>query len=759
MFGQSAAHPVKADLPPKNEIWTAAVSEESNGTVRHLRGVAEIKTSEMVISADEVDYDSDTNWAYARGHVHLEHFATGDKINADRAEYNLKTEEGKFYNINGTSPAKVMTNPGVLTTTNPFYFQALWADRIKDRYILHKGFVTDCKLPKPWWVFQAPVFDIIPGDRAIIRHAVFRLQRAPILYLPFFYRPLGKNPRQSGFLTPNIGHSSRFGYMYGFGYYWAMSRSYDMTARVQYFTQRGPALTYDFRGKPNSVTDFNFRLYGVNDRGLPQGATVQKQGGLEFELTGTTEFMGFHGRLDYNYLSSYLFRQAFSYAFSTTISNQVESIAFLQRRYKLDAYTLTIAGDRNQLYESVTPVGQPQNEVILQNLPTFEFSGRDREVARGPLPLSFSFESSAAFLSRQEPVSSTAALFRSGTFSRLDVKPHVSSHFSFKGFSLDPSATFGGTEYGNSYSPVSAPCGTVGSCTGDITLANASIFRKYADFTVDLRFPSLERVFAPPAWLHLGAKVKHVIEARATYEKVAGVDEFSRIIRFDETDILSNTNQLALSLTNRLYRKDKSGNVSEFLTWRLVQARYFDPTFGGVLIAGQKNLLLATEQVTPFPFLDTARSYSPLASSLTVNPYSFLGLEWRADYDPLRRKTVDQNYYLAFRHSKYFASVSDTAVSLNPLLFPQSNQLGFGGGYGNSNGKGWNAAANAFYDLRTSRTLFSSYQISRNTDCCGFSVQIRRFNLGIRDENQYLFSFSVANIGSFGSLQRQSRLF
>jgi hypothetical protein len=86
-----------------------------------------------------------------------------------------------------------------------------------------------------------------------------------------------------------------------------------MTAIGQYFTDRGPALRYDFRGKPNEVTDFDFNYYGVNDKGVQQqNGPVIKEGGQEFELVAKTNVLGFTGRLDYNYLSSFLFRQAFS---------------------------------------------------------------------------------------------------------------------------------------------------------------------------------------------------------------------------------------------------------------------------------------------------------------------------------------------------------------------------------------------------------------------------------------------------------------
>jgi hypothetical protein len=69
-----------------------------------------------------------------------------------------------------------------------------------------------------------------------------------------------------------------------------------------------------------------------------------KEGGLEFELIGRTQIAGLTGRIDYNYLSTFLFRQAFSYSFATAILNEVNSVGFLQRRFQRDEFTLTFAG-------------------------------------------------------------------------------------------------------------------------------------------------------------------------------------------------------------------------------------------------------------------------------------------------------------------------------------------------------------------------------------------------------------------------------
>ena len=754
-----------SDLPAKDEIRMEGVTNEANGAWHYLRRDAKVETTEMLITADQIDYNSDTNWAYARGHVHMEVFESGDKLDADHAEYNLKTQEGRFYDISGTTPPKIMSSKGLLTTTNPFYFKARWADRIKNRYILHHGFLTDCTVPKPWWVFESPVFDVVPGERAIARRTVFRVKSVPLLYLPYFYKKLGKNPRQSGFLTPNFGNSSYRGYMVGLGYYWAINPSYDATYVLQYFTMRGPAHTLDFRGKPNDTTDFNFSLYGVQDKGLQLG-NGQKldESGVQFELTARTQVAGFTGRLDYNYLSSFLFRVSFANSFVSALSSEVDSVGYLQRHFKNDSYALDISFQRNQLFESITPTDQ----VTIQKLPSVEFSSRDRKILGESFPVWFSFDSSGQLLGRQEQTVQTGLVVP-----RIDLEPRVMTEFDFKGFSLVPSMKFGVTDYGNSYSAnsisYSSGCFPVAasnpncSASLNVALANANLFRHNEDFSLEFGLPTLEKVYTPPKWLHLGTKVKHTIDGRATYEYVTGIENFQKVLKFDDLDYISNTNQLTLSLTNRLYKKDKSGHVSEFLSWQVAYARYFDPTFGGAVQPNQRNMVLAEVELTPFPFLYGPRTYSPVNSSLRLSPYNFLSVEWQTDYDPIYHKFVDNTIAATVRKGPYFVSVGDTSISTNPLLIPQANQIRFGGGYGSTVRKGWNAAVSEDYDYLQHTLLYQFGQLSYNTNCCGFSIQYRRFSfgtgVGARHENQYLLAFQIANLGSFGTMQKQDRIF
>ncbi len=781
-FGQNAVHPQKADTPPPDEIWFGGATQTEDNEWKHLKGAACVRTTEMNICAHEIDFNSDTDWTYARGNVRLEHFATGDILNADHAEFNIRTEEGKFYVINGTAPSKILTSPGMLTTTNPFYFQAQWADRIKNRYILHKGFITDCKMPKPWWKFQSPKFDVVPGEHAVVRSGILFVHHLPILYLPYYFRPLGRNPRQSGFLTPNIGNTSLNGYMIGGGYYWAINRSYDADYVLQYFTLRGPASTFNIRGKPNDVSDFSFGLYSVDDKGLPQACAAGtpagecpkpiKEGGTEMELTGRTQIWGFTAKMDLNYLSSFVFRQAFANSYNTALGSEVHSIGFMQRHFNNDLDSLNFVAQRDQVYEAAPPETLPPNDVAIQKLPAVEVYGRDQQITNA-LPIYFSFSSSAGLFERQESdVLSNGSYFflNTNAMPRIDAEPKVSTWFKLAGFTFNPSFGVGLTDYGKDYASNSATFVTPLSCGGyplcppvasayDVAIKSASFLRHDADFVLGVTAPTIERIFTPPAWAHLGAKLKHVIELNATYEDMTGITHFSNIIHFDQTDIFSDTNQVTLDLTNRIYKKDAKGNVSEWLNWHVAYARYFDPTFGGAVVAGQRNEVYSELELATYTFLYEPRNYSPIESALTVNPYPFMSLEYKSAYDPLQHKFIDHYIGTTFRKSNFRVNFSDTAVTSIPLLVPQANQVGAGIAWGTSMRRGWNLGANINYDVLLDRATLEYMQATYNTDCCGFSVQWRHFNFGIRDDNQYLFSFSLANLGTFGSMQKQDRIF
>ncbi|MBV9769095.1 MAG: LPS-assembly protein LptD [Bryobacterales bacterium] len=729
--------------PAPDEYLVDAETQEVDGDLRHLRGNVHLEAADKKLDADAVDYNDDTGEVEAWGNVRYENFLDGTKLNCDHATYNVNTESGVFYDVRGTSETTIVARPGLLTTNNPFYFEGKWGERMDGKYIIHDGFVTDCKIPKPWWRLTSTKFDIIPGQRALTYHAVFHIKKLPIFYFPAYYKSLKRLPRQSGFLTPNIGHSSVYGEMVGLAYYWAISRSYDALYRLQYFTNRGPANTLEFRGKVRPGTDFSFNLYAVEDRGINIGnGVIQKQGGEEFTFDGHSDLGdGWLARVRIDYLSSFLFREAFSQSFHDTIFSETHSVGFVIKHWS--SYAFDVVADRDQEFENAIP----QDTIIIKRLPQVDFLSRDRQILGGVLPVWFSLNSSAGLLDRTQPEFQTRDVV-----DRLDVYPELTTAFHFAGFNLTASGAIRETEYGSSLVTVPA------TPTSPVTYAisGQDVLRSARELDIHLIPPALERIFQSPKWLG-GDKVKHVIEARVDYKLVDGINNFNNIIRFDEVDLMSDTNQVTVSLTNRLFVKDKNGNVSEAASWEVSQARYFDPTFGGAVIPGQRNVLEATEDLDGFDFLDGPRNYSPIVSVLRFQ--HVIGFEWRMDYDPLLGRISNSSFNGNIRLSKYFFSVGHTDVRADPVVAPAANQINVLMAVGNRNRKGWNAAVTAFYDVNKDVLDFATTEISYNTDCCGISAEYRRYNFGTRDDTQYRLSFSIANIGSFGNLRKQEQIY
>ena len=687
----------------------------------------------MVLQANEIDFNADTGYAEARGNVHYQNFLRHEEIFASKVEYYTDEQTGKFYDVVGSAVTRVETRAGVLSSTSPFHFEGKWAERLGDKYILYNGMITNCRIPRPWWTLRGPKFDIIPEDRALAYKAIFRLRGMPLFYTPYFYKSLAKVPRHSGFLTPNVGNSTRLGPTVGLGYFWAINRSYDLIYRFSDYTARGYGHHAEFSGKPRAGTDFNAILFGVQDKGIlqPDGTRI-KQGGFSVLVDGKSDLGdGFIARGELNYLSSLLFRQSFSQTFNEAIFTEVHSIGFITKQW--DTFSADLVFQRTENFQTTNP----GDSIVIRKLPELEFSSRDREISSAGIPIWVSFDSSAGLLKRSQP------LFQTQQFvDRIDLQPRLTTEFSWAGFHLIPSFSARETHYGEQQQ------------AGIIVNQNLNRFSR--EVYVDLVPPSFARVFKKKTFL--GDQVKHVIEPRASFQKVSGISDFDRLIRFDQTDLVANTNQVEISLTNRLYVK-RGDQVTEILSWQISQQRYFDPTFGGAIVPGQRNVTLSTADLTAYAFLDGRRNYSPVVSAVRATPVPGFSVEWRADYDPLRGVVLDSSVTGDFRRGNLFLSLGHNQVNSVADLSPDANQIRGAVGYGNSQHRGWNAAFTSVYDFNQGRMQYMTSQVTYNTDCCGLSVQFRRFNWITRFENQFEVSFSIANIASFGTLKKQERMF
>ena len=787
------------------DVEMTAIQQERDGPVFKLHGKAVIHFETYVLHGDEVTYNSDTGDSTAEGHVLLEGGPYDEHIEAQHATYNLRTQAGHFIQVNGTIGMKKKGVRMMLTSASPFALAGKTADKTgPGHYIVYDGTITTCRLARPKWAFDARKAVVDAGANAQIYFSSFRIMGIPIFYFPYATHPVEKE-RQSGFSIPDFATSSIKGEIFGESAYWAINRSMDLSVTPQYYTKRGWAPRGEFRARPTESSFVDLSYDAVFDHGYCPTATpcapdaIVKQGGQDVKLDAGSLFPGdFRGVASIDYLTSYVYRLAFNDVFTEAVNSEVKSQAFLSRMTSGFSYDLMT--ERYQDYES-TDAG---DVVTVNHAPSVESASVDQQLGRSPFY--WSYDAALDGLSRSEPpcsplsASSLTCTFepkvRTGDTARIDVTPELSLPVLFGGWSLRPALDLHETFYSRQ---------TIATNATGAAVDNA-INRKAIEGSVELRPPPLERIFGHTL---LGRKWKHVIEPNAIYRYVTGVDNFGQILRFDERDILSDTNEVEYGVVNRLYAKRVSGNnkvdcgtpgmpalmvgaasapvsmipwerwnpvptdspckgpqIREVVRWELMQKYYIDPTFGGALIPGTRNVLDATADLTGIAFLTDARRFSPLVSRLHVETNSHTDAEWDLDYDikkgRVNASTALFNYYLGnFTIGAGDAFLQTAGENQPNTTVPQRfDQWRLLAGYGRTNKQGFSTAANLGFDAHLNYLQYASVQTTYNWDCCGVSIEWRRFALGqVRNENQYRFTFALANIGAIGNLRRQERLF
>ncbi|MGH9486361.1 MAG: LPS-assembly protein LptD [Terriglobales bacterium] len=743
--------PLSGALQPGEVVALAAdritASLRPGAAVYHAWGNVQVTLDGLRLSADAMTYNAQTGEAIATGHVAFDSVSEQTHIEGTRARYNFRTSTGEFDDFRGVSGVRLRGRQPTAFASNPLIFTGRKLLRLgPDVYRLENGTVTSCTLPYPKWIFSASQVQIELGKDATLRHAVFRLFDVPIFYAPFLTYSTTRTGRHSGVLVPMVSKSNIKGYVLGDSYYWAAARNLNLTAGAEWYSARGWADHVRLVSRPTRNSDLAVQLDGVFDRGLSQPDGVRlRQGGQELHVTGDYYAAdGFRTVLDADYLSSYLYRLEFQNSYAEAINSEAISTGFSEKQWQ--GQDLSIAVHRYQDFLGTTPTAN----LSLVQFPSLDWSAYAQDLTR-QLPLYLSFGADAGLLDRSEPG------FATGAMSRLNFAPTLSLPVSTALGTFRGSIGADTTYYSERQQPSALlPATTVAQ------LLTGGLWRNALEADLEWRPPALAKVFSGPG----GDRIEHVFEPQIGYHLVAGVNDADQVIRFDQEDILADTSEIEYGFTNRLLiAKGAKGNSRELASWTLLQKYYFDPTFGGALQPGERNVFLANALLSPFAAQALPLDFSPLSSVLRVSPFARFDGEWRLDYDNHDHQISDSAFTGDFHFGKGFFSGSDYVLHppsgiLPQFAVPSFNQLRLGLGYGNVLQPGYSLAGNVAYDLHSGQLLYTTFQISHNWDCCGFSIAYRRFALAsVRRENQFLISFSLANVGTFGNLRHQSQPF
>jgi LPS-assembly protein len=520
-------------------------------------------------------------------------------------------------------------------------------------------------------------------------------------------------------------------------------------------------------------------FYAVKDRilGHKTDASHPDQGGSSFYIDAVHYFAnGFLAAADVNITSSLTFRQIFSDSIQQAISPEERSQVFLNKNYHAYSFNLRMNSQATSLQNS---------QIRIRELPSISIDRRPSPLPwLRKIPIYYTLEGSADGVSRKETPSDVGLfLIEAGRLpidtpsvvQRLDLHPDVIVPLSFGGWNVTATAGARATYYSNSIDPTTQ------------LVSSRDVIRGYGEFELDVRPPALARNFHRSDGSVL---FRHVIEPYVIYRRVAGVDNFNEIIRFDYVDAIADTNEIEYGIANRFFTKRSTETVGkkaaqvarekkslatqpyEALSITIRGKYFFDPFFGGALIPGRRNQFDPIDTLSAFTYGAVPRRFSPVNIDVRYRPSQDLFADFRSDIDThgggLRAMaaTFGLNRSLVQAFSTFYYT---RAVELVPSLLPFANAAGREPGtlrgsqwsptlFVGNRERGLFGGVSLFFDFQkhpfagSNRALISSTAtIGYTWKCCMITAQDFTFNVGLRNENRIVFAFRLNGIGTFGT--------
>jgi LPS-assembly protein len=491
-------------------------------------GNVEVARGSARLLADRVEINRETGDAVAQGRVIF--YDGEDRLTGERIEYNVKTGTG-------------VVHQGRLQST-PYYRIA--GDRLErlgeSVYRVRRGIFTTCEDDEsPAWSFRFGQATADLDESIFGTNASFWVKNVPLIpFVPFFAAAI-RRERQTGFLPPRFGTSSRKGFFAEIPFFWAIGDSQDATLAFDYFERRGVGGSGEYR-----------YVLSERQRGAMSGFFVheyQQQG----DNRGYGRFQhdwqiqpGFLFRADINGVSDDGVIRLYEDSLQVRAAQRADSNVFLTKTWQ----NWNLVGRVYAYQDLTTP-----RAVELQRLPELALQG-----LRQPIPglpgLLYQVDASAVHFFRE--------LGSDGT--RVDVRPRVSRPIPLAGYAtLTP---FGGgrvTAYDRTVTDTGYKQGVFIEHTDD-----KARVRELAEIGADAESRAA-RVY-PLGGAGGLESVLHSIEPRTHYIRILGKNFYSLPIWSERVDLVPEANWFEYSVTNRVRGKTISPEGTE--ATRLELARF-----------------------------------------------------------------------------------------------------------------------------------------------------------------------------------------
>lgn len=673
-----SAIPEDGPGPPTTHVRADHIESQNQQTVV-LSGDAELQRGDQRVLANEIIYDQVENHLEATGDVRLENLQ-GDQFRTEQ----LFLELDQFIGYTSQSSYSLASNSA--------RGDAQSIELVgKQRVNLSKVRYTTCPPGRDDWFLSLGRLSLDKSrNLGVARNAVVRFKRAPIFYWPYLRFPIS-DQRQTGFLAPELGKSTKNGIEFGWPFYWNIAPNYDATITPRILSERGLQTQTEFRylGRP---------LQGQLDAEFLPNDDQTRTDRWAVKYDHRQSFgRGWTGKVDYAKVSDDQYLDDFKNNLAITSLTSLPQDAWVD-------YTSRVWNFRARAlaYQTIDPTVAPASEPY-DRLPQLNLSARPPSIPGRP---GFLFESEFNNFQRDEGL----------TGERLGLKLSVDWPFRKSYGFVIPRVSVYNIDYGLDVDPPQDE--TPGVTVPAFSLDNGLVFERRGRFIQTLE----PRLY----YLNVPFKDQDDLPNFDTSLPTLTFDNLFRDNRFVGGDRVGDTNQLTAALTTRLLGAEDG---VEHLRFSLGQIYYFEDR--------KVNLTSGTVAAR-----ETSDLVAEIAARFAEKWYGRATVQWNNDIRETERSDLFLQYQPAankivnVRYSFQNRGFEQVDVS---TLWPVSGR--------------WTLAASISHSIEDSRNL-ESYAGFQYRSCCWALRFFARRRLDSEQEqvNDVLLQFELTGLARLGDV-------
>ncbi len=240
------------------------------------RGNVEIYYNNYVLTADKVTYDQSANTLVAEGSVQIRE-PNGPTVRGERIEMTADFRDAFIQSLSvvGADETRIAARQAIRKDGNITEFE--------------QGKFTPCKndpgKPPLWCISASRIVHDQQAASIAYQNAQFELFGVPIFYMPYFEHADPSVKQRTGFLAPEIRHSTNLGYATVIPYYFALAPNYDFLFHPMYTSKQGVLWQGDWRHRVSAGDIkgyYTVKIAGIEQDGskLPEGTSVANRDAL-----------------------------------------------------------------------------------------------------------------------------------------------------------------------------------------------------------------------------------------------------------------------------------------------------------------------------------------------------------------------------------------------------------------------------------------------------------------------------------------------